>query len=212
MTGARLPQAVVLIHGLWMRGPDMLLLRYRLRRCGFVTYQFSYPTTRCTVDEDAQLLQRFAARIPETTVHFVAHSLGGLVVQRLFSLYPAQRPGRVVTLGTPYQGSAAARGLARFRAGRFFLGNSFQHGLADQSRSWTAAQPLGVIAGDLSIGGGRIFGGLSSSNDGTVGVDEARIPGATEHRIVHVSHMGLLVSPQVARLTCAFLHSRAFGS
>lgn len=205
-------QAVVLVHGLWMRGPDMLLLRYRLRRCGFVTYQFSYPSRRCTVDEDARLLQRFVARLPETTVHFVAHSLGGLVVQRLFALYPGQRSGRVVTLGTPYQGSVAARGLARFRAGRFFLGNSFQQGLADRSRNWIATQPLGVIAGDLSIGGGRIFGGLSPSNDGTIGVDETRILGAAEHRIVHVSHMGLLVSAQVANLTCAFLHSGTFGA
>ena len=204
-------QAVVLVHGLWMRGPDMLLLRYRMRRCGFVTYQFSYPTTRCTVDEAAQLLQRFIAKIPESTVHFIAHSLGGLVVQRLFSNHSDQRAGRVVTLGTPYQGSAAARGLARFRTGRFMLGNSYLHGLADHSRRWTAANSLGVIAGDLSIGGGRIFAGLTSANDGTVGVDEARIPGATEQRVVHVSHMGLLVSPQVARLACAFLHSGTFG-
>lgn len=204
-------QAVVLVHGLWMRGPDMLLLRYRMRRCGFVTYQFSYPTTRCTVDEAAQLLQRFIAKIPESTVHFIAHSLGGLVVQRLFSNHSDQRPGRVVTLGTPYQGSAAAHGLARFRTGRFMLGNSYLHGLADHSRRWTAANPLGVIAGDLSIGGGRIFAGLTSANDGTVGVDEARIPGATEQRVVHVSHMGLLVSPQVARLACAFLRSGTFG-
>ena len=204
-------QAAVLVHGLWMRGPDMLLLRYRMRRCGFVTYQFSYPTTRCTVDEAAQLLQRFIAKIPESTVHFVAHSLGGLVVQHLFSNYPDQRAGRVVTLGTPYQGSAAAHGLARFRTGRFMLGNSYLHGLADHSRRWTTANPLGVIAGDLSIGGGRIFAGLTSANDGTIGVDEARIPGATEQRVVHVSHMGLLVSPQVARLACTFLHSGTFG-
>lgn len=203
--------AVVLVHGLWMRGPDMLLLRYRLRRCGFVTYQFSYPTTRCTVEEAAQLLQRFIAKLPETTLHFVAHSLGGLVVQRLFTRHPAQRPGRVVTLGTPYQGCIAARRLADFRAGRFLLGNSFQHGLADQSRHWTAPQALGVIAGDLSIGGGRLLGGLTSANDGTVAVDEARIPGASEQRIVHVSHMGLLLSPQVARLTCGFLRSGTFA-
>ena len=204
-------EAVTLVHGLWMRGPDMLLLRYRLRRCGFVTYQFSYPTTRCTVDEAAQSLQRFITKLPEASIHFVAHSLGGLVVQRLFTRCPAQRPGRVVTLGTPYQGCIAARRLADFRAGRFLLGNSFQHGLADESRHWTAAQALGVIAGDLSIGGGRLLGGLTSANDGTVGVDEARIPGASEQRIVHVSHMGLLLSPQVATLTCTFLRSGTFA-
>ena len=204
-------EAVVLVHGLWMRGPVMLLLRYRLRRCGFLPYQFSYPTTRCTVEEAAHLLQRFLSKVPEPTVHFVGHSLGGLVVQRLFTQYPAQRPGRVVTLGTPYQGSIAARRLAGFRAGRFLLGKSFQHGLTEQSPHWTAAQPLGVIAGDLSIGGGRLLGGLTSANDGTVGVDEARISGATEQRVVHVSHMGLVVSSQVARLTCAFLRSGTFG-
>ena len=202
--------AVVLVHGLWMRGPDMLLLRYRLRRCDFVTYQFSYPTTRCTVEEAAQLLQRFIAKLPETTLHFVAHSLGGLVVQRLFTRHPAQRPGRVVTLGTPYQGCIAARRLADFRAGRFLLGNSFQHGLADQSRHWTAPQALGVIAGDLSIGGGRLLGGLTSANDGTVAVEETVVPGPHKRLVLPVAHFAMLLAPGVARQVGEFLREGRF--
>jgi pimeloyl-ACP methyl ester carboxylesterase len=205
-------EAIVLVHGLWMRGPDMTLLRLRLRRCGFTTYQFSYKTRHCSVDEAAQRLNQLLTRIEEPVVHFVAHSLGGLVVQRYCSRYPLQRPGRVVTLGTPHQGSAVARRIAGSAFGRFFLGKSYPGGLVGSVTRWSGPQELGVIAGDLSLGGGRVIGGLARPNDGTVSVAETCIAGATAHIVVHTSHMGLVVLPKVAQLTCAFLRSGSFDS
>lgn len=202
--------AVILIHGLWMRGPVMGLLRYRLRRCGFITYSFSYPTRRCTVDEAAQRLRLFSEKIPERTVHYVAHSLGGVVVQRRFAQCAPQKPGRVIMLGTPHAGSSVARHLARFRLGRLSLGSSYAHGLAGELVTWGAQSELGVIAGDLSIGAGRLLGGLPRPNDGTVAVAETQIQGATAHHVLHTSHMGLLVSRQVARQVCAFLRDGVF--
>ena len=199
--------AVVLIHGLWMRGPVMALLRYRLRRCGFAPYVFSYPSRRCTVEEAAQRLRFFSEKIPEATVHYVAHSLGGIVIHRRFAQQRPEKPGRVVMLGTPHAGSAVARRLARFRVGQLSLGNSYARGLAGVPVVWNFPAALAVIAGDLSLGTGQLLGGLPKPHDGTVAVAETYIVGAAAHCVMHTSHMGLLLSAPVAQRVCAFLRT-----
>ncbi len=112
------PATVVLVHGLWMNGMEMCLLRRRLGKAGFATQRFSYPTVRSDIAANAARLQQFLSGLDADTVHFVGHSLGGLLILRLFADFPEQRPGRIVLLGTPYAGSATARNLARRAWGR----------------------------------------------------------------------------------------------
>src|SRR5439155_5575717 len=76
--------AVVLVHGLWLSGWCMLLLAWRLRRCGFRTYRFSYRSVRKGLRENAAALRAFSDAIDASTVHFVGHSLGGIVIQAMF--------------------------------------------------------------------------------------------------------------------------------
>ena len=189
----------------------MALLRWHLRRCGFRTVQFHYPSIRESVRDNAARLQRFVQRLPGEELHFVGHSLGGLVVRRLYHDFPRQRPGRVVTLGTPHTGSLAAHRLVRTRIGRWLLGRAGDDGLLGGLPSWEAPCELGVIAGNLPLGGGWVVGGLPRPHDGTVSVESTRLPGMTDHLVLHVSHMGLLVSPDVARHTCCFLRRGRFN-
>ncbi|OOO01091.1 MAG: hypothetical protein USCGTAYLOR_02713 [Chromatiales bacterium USCg_Taylor] len=77
-------EAVILVHGLFMTGWDMTLLRWRLLRIGFITHQFSYPSTGFEPLRNAQALKNFTDRIDAPVIHFVAHSLGGLVVRHFF--------------------------------------------------------------------------------------------------------------------------------
>ena len=67
------------------------------------------------LQQNAAALQVFLRTLPAGTVHLVAFSLGGLVVRALFHFYPQQHPGRIVTLGTPHNGSLAAQRLVRWR-------------------------------------------------------------------------------------------------
>lgn len=203
-------EIVVLVHGLWMTGWDMLLLRCRLRRCGFDARQFSYPSVRKNVRENAAALQRFAQTLEAPTVHFVGHSLGGLVILQLFQDFPAQRPGRVVLLGTPYGGCHAARRLARYALWRRFMGCSLEGGLLGGGPEWRAQRDLGVIAGTFPLGGGLWLGGVPRPNDGTIAVAETRVPKMTAHLTLPVSHMGMLLSAETARQTCAFLKTGRF--
>jgi pimeloyl-ACP methyl ester carboxylesterase len=204
------PQAVVLVHGIWMPGLEMSLLAHRLRQCGFQPFLFSYPSIRCDLKRNAALLQRFLQKVEPPVVHYVAHSLGGLLLRQFFHDYPNQRPGRVVTLGTPHGGSQVARRMGRNPFGKALLGQSYKHGLRGDVPAWAAQRELGSIAGNISLGVGRVTGQLTGPNDGAVSVDETRVAGMSEHKVFHVNHSGLVFSHEVADAVCRFLHCGHF--
>ncbi|WP_455217357.1 esterase/lipase family protein [Kaarinaea lacus] len=205
------PETVVLIHGIWMTGLDMSLLHHRLKQCGFNPVQFTYPTIRCNLKDNAARLQRFVQKLDANTVHFVAHSLGGLLLRQFFHDFPKQRPGRVVTLGTPHAGSDVARRMGSNPFGRMLLGQSYSHGLRGDVPPWKAGREIAVFAGCTSVGVGRLIQRLPKPNDGTVAVQETMLAGMSTHQVFDTTHMGLLFSDQVAKATCDFLHDGSLG-
>lgn len=195
---------VVLVHGLWMTGLDMTLLRIRLRQQGFSVKQFSYRAVRCDLRQNAERLNQFLMTIHAGTIHLVGHSLGGLVIRRLLHDFPEQRPGRMVTLGTPHQGSHVARFFARSHPLKRLLGKSIP-ALTGSVPPWQGRRTLGSIAGSLAVGVGGVLRGLPVPNDGTVAVEETRLANMSDHLTLPVSHMGMLVSARVAAQTGFFL-------
>jgi len=187
-------------------------LRYRLASMGFAAFRFSYPSVGVSPGHNARCLGRFLERIQAPTIHLVGHSLGGLVIRHLFHLSRELRPGRVVTLATPHQGSSVAARLAQTSAGLFALGKSLDHGLRGDAPAWTGARELGVIAGSRSLGLGRMLATLNGLNDGTLAVSEASLPNATDLVILPVTHFGMLFSAIVARQVGQFLRSGRFGA
>ena len=203
-------EVVILVHGIWTNGLDMILLRKRLHTAGFITRQFSYQSVHSTPLENAMALQTFANTMPGQTIHYVCHSLGGLVIRHLFNEYPDQPPGHVVTLGTPHNPSSAAKQLARFLPGRLIFGQSLVQGLLGNVPPWCNSHPLGVIAGKLRLGAGMLIPGIPKPNDGTVAVAETQLQGMTDHIILPVSHSGTLISSKVAMQTAYFLRHGEF--
>lgn len=201
---------VILVPGLWMNGLELVPLERRLRRCGFRTTRFRYHSVADTIAENAARLHAFAVARPDPIVHFVGHSLGGLVVLDRFLHYPEPRPGRIVAVGSPFQGSWAAQRMARHRWGRWMLGRSFEGALAAGLPAWDGRRAVGVIAGSLAIGFGRLFRGLAQPNDGTVAVAETWLPAATDHLTLPLSHISLVLSVRTARAVCTFLKTGRF--
>lgn len=203
-------QAVVLVHGIWMHGSSMLLLARHLRRAGFDCHCFSYASIRVAPADNAQRLQQFVADLDADVVHFVGHSLGGLVLLHLFEIYPQQRPGRVMFLGTPARGSQVAKRSYHYPLMPTLLGKSTQRALLGDTPKWKPARDLGLIAGSRPLGVGRLLGLDAQHNDGTVSLQETRIAGATGHISLPVSHAGLLFSARVARQVVHFLNHGQF--
>lgn len=199
---------VVLVHGLWYRAWSVGMLRKQLAAAGLAVHGFSYPTLRQSPEANAAALAQFVRR-HGGSVDFVAHSLGGLVVQHM--LRSAQLPvgGRVVLLGTPLKGSAVARRLADWRLAGILLGQAaglLREGSVDLAQGWE----IGMIAGDRPVGLGRLTGVLDPPHDGTVAVAETRHPGLSAHRVFPVTHTGMLVSGAVAAAAARFLHTGGF--
>lgn len=204
---------VIYVHGLWMSGGEGLLLRHRLaRELGATVHAFAYSAVTHGMEEISEQLRRFVSAIDPPRVHFVGHSLGGLVIYRFFERFAAQPPGRVVFLGSPCVASRAAVEASHSRFMSALMGRSVaEELLTARQRRWRAARPLGIIAGSYSFGFGQFLAGFEEDSDGTVAVSETRLPGASDHIVVPVSHMGMLVSARVARETARFLRHGHFS-
>jgi len=201
---------VILVHGLWLNGMEMAWLGRGLRRCGFEPIRFRYRDVRRSPAENAGRLYRWLERFDDPQIHFVAHSLGGILLLHLFDAYPWDRPGRVLMIGSPVLGSEAARRLARIPLLRATLGRSVERGLLGGAPAWKSERDLGVVRGNLGLGMGCLVGGLQRPHDGTVSQEETRLAGATDVLSVSANHYGLLLSDRVVRGACAFLRSGRF--
>ena len=203
-------EIIVIVHGLWMRGWVMAYLAWRLRRCGFQVVSFSYPSVRDTLAENACRLSGFVSELDASRIHFVGHSLGGLVLLQMLASHPDVRAGRVVLLGCPYRSSFAANKLCRRALGRRVVGRSIAQWLGHLEPINIGEHEIGVIAGSRPLGAGRFIGGIPQPNDGVVMVEETKLNGARDQIVLNVCHSCMLVSAEVARQACAFLRQGYF--
>ncbi len=206
-------QAIIFIHGLWLTGVESTLLRRRLAaELNCDTHAFHYPSVTASMSDVLARLHEFVSALNAETLHFIGHSLGGIVVLRYLESHRDAPPGRAVLLGSPLAGSRAARGLARWPIGATMLGRNIEaEVLKPHARRWDGQRDLGIIAGDLSLGLGRLLGDLGGPNDGTVTVAETELPGATDRIVLPISHTGMLFSTEVAHQAAHFLmHARFF--
>jgi pimeloyl-ACP methyl ester carboxylesterase len=200
---------VVFVHGLFMTGVEMSLLRSRVRRAGFATARFRYRSTARPMADHAASLARFCEE--RGPAHLVAHSMGGLVVLRMLRDHPGAPVGRVVLLGSPVRGSAVAARAAARPWLRRLLRRAAEGELVGRNATWDLPCPVGVVAGTRAIGLGRLLGGLDGPNDGAVSVAETQLDGAADRLLLHHSHAAMLLSRRLAREVIAFLRDGRFA-
>ena len=186
---------VILIHGLGRTAHSMKRLEWNLSRHGYDVINVSYPSRQFSVEQlaDEYLHPAIAGKIsgPANRIHFVTHSMGGIVLRQYLSNHTIKNLGRVVMLAPPNQGSEIVDQLKRVRIGRWILGpggcqldtspNGLPKGMGEASFN------LGVIAGDCSLNPmfSRI---LPGPDDGKVSVESTRINGMKDFLVVHNSH------------------------
>jgi pimeloyl-ACP methyl ester carboxylesterase len=208
---------IVYVHGLWVTGREAFWLRRRLEQdLEAQTLVFPYPSVTADATTNARALAKFLTGIRADTLHLLGHSLGGLVILKLFEMDASAQarlpPGRIVLLGAPLCGSRAAQNFARVPFGKKIMGLGVaEELLASRQRRWNGARDLGVIAGDLGVGLGRLAGALGGPSDGTILVEETLLDGTLDRVVLRVSHTGMLFSAAVARAAGAFLRSGYFS-
>ena len=199
---------VILLHGLWMAGVTMKPLARRLAREGFEPEILGY---RSIGESPRAVMDRLQGRLRDGgAAHLVGHSLGGLVALHALRANPGAPAGRVLCLGSPLCGSAAAERLAGFRLSNLYFGPS-RRVLLKGCTELPDGVEVGMIAGNSPRGLGQLFGRFEGEHDGTVAVAETRLPGLVDHLVLRTSHMGMLFSREVARQAGCFLATGRFG-
>jgi pimeloyl-ACP methyl ester carboxylesterase len=205
-------EIVVMLHGLGRTRLSLVKAMRSLRRAGFRPVLLGYPSRRQGIPE---LAETVAARLPgraEEPLHFVTHSMGGILLRWLRDRCRLDRVGRVVMLGPPNQGSQLAQRLRENRLLRLALGPALLQLGTDESSIPLALGPanfeLGVIAGNRPLNPlSRLIRG---ENDGMVAVEETRVEGMADFLVVHRGHTFIMNDEGVLRQTAEFLRRGRF--
>lgn len=208
-----------MLHGIAM--PAFVLRRFarRLAAAGYRVVIHSYPSRTLTLEQLARehlpagLRAAGAAQAPR--LHFVAHSMGAIIVRLHLQEHRPANLGRVVLLGPPNAGSRVADRLSRSAICRWLAGPNLRRlGAATPDAIAPHLQPpdyeAGVIAGARSIN--PVFSRwLERPNDGAVSVASARLAGARDFLVVPHSHTMMLWRGAVAARVVAFLRTGRFA-
>ncbi|MGB9692214.1 MAG: esterase/lipase family protein, partial [Candidatus Sumerlaeaceae bacterium] len=177
-------EVVVLLHGLGRTPLDTWVLANAAKREGYKVLNWAYPSTRYGIDKLSDMLSREILRFHEAdAIHFVGHSLGGLVERRLLATAPPPNAGRLVMIGSPNAGAWIAETLGDlwlFKKLFGPVGQELRRGPRGQcTLLGKPHSEFGIIAG----GTGRTRGMnpfLPGDNDCTVTVAETWLEGAAD--------------------------------
>jgi pimeloyl-ACP methyl ester carboxylesterase len=195
---------VVLIPGLWMNRWFMTYLGRALRRCGFQVFYFDYSARHCTLQQNSAQLQRWFEQHAGERMHVVAHSLGGRIVLNYLNNCASAPVENIVLLGTPLRGRRVVHHIRDNAVFRFMLGQA-AGALQDDLDFRATRHNIGMLAGNVGVGLGCLVAPLPGPRDGAVAVEETRAEYLDDHKILPVSHSGMLFSRRVAEACCQFL-------
>jgi pimeloyl-ACP methyl ester carboxylesterase len=207
---------VVLVHGLGRTPASMAILQARLAGAGYRIVNFGYPSRSETLEALTDSLRqavRDCCSASTGTVHFVTHSMGGVLVRSYLADRTEPFEGRVVMLSPPNQGSEIVDAFADSPFLRSLLGPAGVRLGTDSTGIASELGPvdfdLGIITGDRSLNpiGSWLIPG---PDDGKVGVARARLEGATDFLVVHATHTFIMNRGDVAEQVAHFLEHGEF--
>lgn len=212
-------QVVVLLHGLGRTRMSLLVMERVLRRAGYAVVNQSYPSKSADMRTLAALavgegVGRARAIAPQARIHFVAHSMGGILLRAYFSETDPEGFGRAVLLSPPNKGSEIVDFMKQIGLAEMVLGPAGAAlGAADEEAAPAVLPDLplhyGVIAGDRSLNP-AMSALIPGPNDGKVAVAQTLLPGAKDHIVLPVTHTLMMNEPMTLWQTARFLRRGAF--
>ncbi len=209
-------ETVVMLHGLGRTSVSLALLERRVRAAGYRVVMFDYPSTTEPFDhlvDSLGVVLRGCCSDGTSPVHFVTHSMGGVLVRSYLTGAEEWVGGRVVMLSPPNQGSEIIDAFGASPLLVAVVGPAGARLGTDSTGVVRELDPvdfeLGVIAGDRSLvrlGSWLIPG----PDDGLVGVESARVEGITDFLVVPANHTTIMNRRDVADAVISFLKSGKF--
>jgi pimeloyl-ACP methyl ester carboxylesterase len=208
---------VVLLHGISRTARSFRKMQAALEGASYATLNLDYASRRKALEALAEdihpAIQRFADGI-DGSVHFVCHSMGGLLARVYIARYRPKQLGRVVMLGTPNSGSEIADRLGHLKLYRAFFGPAGQQLGTQRDAAIEALFPpvdysVGIIAGNRSIYP-LASALLPKPHDGRVSIANTKLDGMADHIVIPASHPWLMRNSIAIAQTIAFLKDGKF--
>ena len=207
---------VVLLHGIKRSSKSMQKMAARLTQDGYRVINIDYLSQHYTIDrlaDDIYTQIKSFTNGADDKIHFVGHSMGGLVIRAIIKRHRPENLGRVVMLGTPNQGSEVADFLENNILFQNFYGPAGLQLVTDQRG---IANLFGAVDYDLGIiAGTRSIDPLSSvilpgQDDGKVTVERTKLDGMKDHVILPTTHTFMMMDNRVIAQTVHFLKHGIF--
>ena len=208
---------VILLHGLCRSGRSMIPMGQALVQAGYKVLNMEYPSRSASIEklsEDAignavADCQRNGA----VKIHFVTHSLGGILVRSYLSRHTISNLGRVVMLGPPNQGSEIVDKLGSWWIFRKINGPAGNELGTEKDSTPNTLGPanfcVGIIAGNRSINWINSLL-IPGCDDGKVSIERTKLAGMTDHIVIASAHPMIMRNRTAIRETIYFLGNGKF--
>ena len=210
-------EEVILLHGLCRTSRSMAVMEQALTQAGYKVRNIDYPSRTDSIERLGESVVGKAVadceRDGAVKIHFVTHSLGGLLVRSYLAHHSVPALGRVVMLGPPNQGSEVVDklgGLWFFKKLNGPAGSEMGTGPdSTPNRLGPANFCTGIIAGDWTINWINSLM-IPGADDGKVSVERTKLAGMADHVVIASSHPFIMKNPEAIRQTIGFLREGKF--
>jgi pimeloyl-ACP methyl ester carboxylesterase len=210
-------EAVILLHGLARKASSMKKLERALKENGYQVVNVDYPSTKHDIEAlaDWSIGNAIKKVGPNSKIHFVTHSMGGILVRQFLRQYKMHNLGRVVMLGPPNSGSEIVDLLQNVPGFKTVNGPAGLQLSAKKDALPNQLGPanfeLGIIAGSRSVNL-VLSTMLPMPNDGKVSVESSKLEGMSDHLTMPVTHTFMMRNSAVITQVILFLQQGAFKS